>query len=125
MTGFIIRRLLQLPLVLFTVVVVTFALVWLIPGNPMLQEGRQPPPEVVEAMNRQYQLDSPVTFFGGYLARVSGVGWVLGWNDTPFDLGPSMRHPDWTVNEIIGAGFPISATIGLGAIAIALVIGTE
>lgn len=124
MTSFIIRRLLQLPLVLLAVIMVTFALVWLIPGNPMLQEGRQPPPEVVEAMNRQYQLDSPVRFFGGYLSRVTGVGWVLGWNEKPFDLGPSMRHPDWTVNEIISAGFPISATIGLGAIAIALVIGT-
>jgi len=124
MTSFIIRRLLQLPLVLLAVIVVTFALVWLIPGNPMLQEGRQPPPEVVEAMNRQYQLDSPVRFLGGYLSRVTGVGWVLGWNEKPFDLGPSMRHPDWTVNEIISAGFPISATIGLGAIAIALVIGT-
>lgn len=122
--GFIIRRLLQLPLVLFVVVALTFSLVWLIPGNPMLQEGRQPPQEIVDAMNRQYQLDSPVTFFGGYVARVTGIGWVMGWNDAPFDLGPSMRNPDWTVNEIIGAGFPISATIGLGAIAIALIIGT-
>lgn len=124
MAGMIVRRLLQLPLVLLAIIVVTFALLWMIPGNPMLQEGRQPPAEVVDAMNRQYQLDSPVTFFGGYLARVTGVGWAMGWNDAPFDLGPSMRHPDWTVNEIIGAGFPVSATIGIGAIAIALVLGT-
>ena len=66
MMGFIIRRLLQLPLVLFVVVALTFFLVWLIPGNPMLQEGRQPPQEIVDAMNRQYQLDSPVTFFGDH-----------------------------------------------------------
>ena len=111
-------------MVLLCVVVVTFTLVWLIPGNPMQNEGRQPPPEVAEAMDRQYSLDSPVAFLGGYLAHISGVGWVLGWNETPFDFGPSMRHPDWTVNEIIRAGFPVSATIGLGAIAIALVIGT-
>ncbi|MSR45218.1 MAG: ABC transporter permease [Phycisphaerales bacterium] len=124
MTAFILRRLLQLPLVLLAIVVATFGLLWLIPGNPMLQDGRQPPPEIVEAMNRQYQLDRPAAFLGGYLAQISGVGWVMGWNDTPFDLGPSMRHPDWTVNEIIGAGFPVSATIGLGAIATALVIGT-
>ncbi|MSQ91085.1 MAG: ABC transporter permease [Phycisphaerales bacterium] len=124
MTAFIIRRLLQVPLVLLAIVVVTFSLVWLIPGNPMLQDGRQPPPEIVEAMNRQYQLDRPVAFLGQYLAQVSGVGWLLGWDAVPFDLGPSMRHPDWTVNEIIGAGFPVSATIGLGAIAIALFIGT-
>ncbi len=124
MMHMIARRLLQLPFVLLAVVVVTFALVWLIPGNPMQNEGRQPPPEVAEAMNRQYSLDSPMTFLGEYLARVSGVGWVLGKTTTPFDFGPSMRHPDWTVNEIIAAGFPVSATIGLGAIAIALVIGT-
>ncbi len=123
MTAQIIRRLLQLPVVLLLVLTVTFALLWLIPGNPMENEGRRPPPEIAEAMARQYQLDSPITFFGGYLARVSGVGWVLGWHDHPFDLGPSLRHPDWTVNEIVAAGLPVSATIGLGAILIALVIG--
>ncbi|MSR29572.1 MAG: ABC transporter permease [Phycisphaerales bacterium] len=124
MIALVIRRLLQLPLVLATVLAVTFALVWLIPGNPMENEGRQPPPEIAAAMARQYALDSPVSFFGSYLARVSGAGWVLGWHDRPFDLGPSLRHPDWTVNEIIAAGFPVSASLGLGAMAIALVIGT-
>ncbi len=124
MMHLIARRLLQLPLVLLAVIVITFALVWLIPGNPMQNEGRQPPAEVVEAMNRQYQLDTPASFLGGYLARVSGVGWVLGWNTQLVDFGPSMRHPDWTVNEIISAGLPISATIGFGAIAIALFVGT-
>ena len=118
------RRLLQLPLVVAGVLVVTFALMWIIPGNPMEQEGRQPPPEIQRAMAKQYQLDIPVAFLGGYAARVSGVGWVMGWHDRPFDLGPSMRHPDWTVNEIIAAGFPISATIGLGAIFFAIIIGT-
>ncbi len=124
MTTLVVRRLLQVPLVVASVLVITFALIWLIPGNPMEQEGRRPPPEIERAMAAQYQLDSPAAFLGAYAARVSGVGWVLGWNDRPFDLGPSMRHPDWTVNEIIAAGFPVSATIGLGAILIALVIGT-
>lgn len=124
MTTLILRRLIQLPAVLFCVLLVTFALLWIIPGNPMENEGRRPTAEIAAAMNKQYQLDSPVAFFSGYLARTSSVAWAMGWHDTPFDLGPSMRHPDWSVNEIISAGFPISATIGIGAMLIALVIGT-
>ena len=39
------------------------------------------------------------------------MAWALGSHPRPFDLGPSLRHPDWTVNEIIAAGFPVSMLV--------------
>lgn len=124
MSALIARRLLQLPIVLGLILTITFALLWIIPGNPMENEGRRPSAEVAEAMRRQYQLDQPGTFLAQYALRASSIAWIAGSHPVPFDLGPSMRHPDWSVNEIIAAGLPVSATIGLGAIAIALIVGS-
>jgi oligopeptide transport system permease protein len=120
----VLRRLVQVPLVLAAVLLVTFALAWLVPGNPLEQEGRRPPPEIAAAMRAQYRLDDPGAFLVDYASKASGVAWVMGAHPRPFDFGPSLRHPDWTVNEIIAAGFPVSATLGIGAILLALAIGT-
>ena len=124
MMAMIARRLAQVPLVLAAVMVITFALAWLVPGNPLEQEGRRPPPEIADAMRAQYRLDDPASFLVDYASKASGVAWAIGLHPRPFDLGPSLRHPDWTVNEIISAGFPVSATLGIGAILVALAIGT-
>ncbi|MDA1008044.1 MAG: ABC transporter permease [Planctomycetota bacterium] len=123
MTRLIFFRLLQAPLIVFAIMTIAFTLSWVVPGNPLEDEGRAPPPEVQAAMLKQYDLDDPLVFYGQYLARASGVAWIAGRSPAPFDLGPSLRHPDWTVNEIIASGFPISASLGLLAIEIALVIG--
>jgi len=124
MTGLIIRRLLQLPIILFAIYTITFCLAWLIPGNPLQNpEGRQPPPEVQQAMLEQYKLDSPWRFYWDYLGKATGVSWVLGAHDRPFDLGPSLTHQDWTVNEILAAGLPVSITLGLLAMLLACAIG--
>ncbi len=124
MLTLIIRRLLQLPLIVFVVYTLTFCLAWLVPGSPLESaDGRRPPAEVEEAMRRQYRLDSPVAFFVDYLGKASGASWVLGRHPRPFDLGPSLRHPDWSVNEILAAGLPVSMTLGLTAILMACVLG--
>jgi oligopeptide transport system permease protein len=39
------------------------------------------------------------------------------------DLGPSFQYRDWTVNELIGRGLPVSLRIGLSAILLALMFG--
>lgn len=125
MTGFVLRRLLQLPFILLAIYTIAFALVWVVPGNPFeAAEGRRPPPEMQEAMRAQYRLDDPVGFYLDYLGKASGVSWALGRADRPFDLGPSLAHPDWTVNSIIADGVPVSLSIGLAAIAIAVAVGT-
>jgi len=124
MTALIVRRLLQLPIILLVIYTVTFCLAWLIPGNPLENpEGRQPPAEVQQAMLERYNLHSPTAFYFDYLGKASGVSYVLGMNDTPFDLGPSLTHQDWSVGEILASGLPVSMTLGLAAILIALVIG--
>jgi oligopeptide transport system permease protein len=41
----------------------------------------------------------------------------------PFDLGPSLRQPDWTVNEILADALPVSVTLGATAMLLAMAIG--
>jgi oligopeptide transport system permease protein len=124
MLRLVVHRLIQLPLILLAIYTITFCLAWLIPGNPLEKpEGRRPPPEVEQAMLEQYRLDSPWAFYWDYLGKVSGVAWALGRHDRPFDFGPSLQHQDWSVNEILGAGLPVSVTLGFAAILIGCAIG--
>ena len=124
MLSLFLRRLALIPPLLLAMYTITFALAWLIPGNPLDNpEGRRPPPEVVEAMKKQYRLDDPVAFYFEYLGKASGVNWVLGNAPRPFDLGPSLRQPDWTVNEILRDALPVSVTLGCAAMLLALMIG--
>ncbi|RLS91887.1 MAG: ABC transporter permease [Planctomycetota bacterium] len=120
----IVRRLIQLPFIVLAVYTLTFVLAWSIPGNPLENpEGRRPSAEIVEAMKRQYKLDDPVAFYFDYLGKASGVSYVIGLHDRPFDLGPSLKQPDWSVNEILWTGLPVSITLGMSAMLIALTIG--
>ena len=123
MSALILRRLLQLPIILLVIYTVTFSLAWLIPGNPLEKEGRRPPEEIVNAMREQYKLDSPWSFYWDYLGKASGVSWMIGAHDRPFDLGPSLTHENWGVGEILSAGLPVSITLGLAAILLACIIG--
>ncbi len=114
MTWLILRRLIQLPLILAVVFAVTFTLVWVLPGNPLDRaDGRRPPPEVEQAMKARYNLDSPTKFVVGYLK-----GAVVG------DFGPSLQYKGQEVGTIIGKGLPVSASLGLAALVVALLLGT-
>ena len=117
-------RLVQLPFILLAVYSLTFLLAWQIPGNPLEKDGRMPPKEVMEQMEAQYNLDDPVAFYGDYIWKASGLAWVSGERDGPiFNLGPSLRHENWTVNNILIAQLPVSMAVGLCAILLALFIG--
>lgn len=121
---FIGRRLLQVPIILLAIYTIAFSLAWLAPGNPLSQpDGRRPLPEIEEAMRKRYKLDDPVEFYFDYLGKATGVSWVFGYADRPFDLGPSLKQPGWSVNEILADGVPVSLTIGLAAMLIALGVG--
>lgn len=77
MTTMILRRLVQLPIILLIIYSITLALAWAVPGNPLDKgEGRQPPPEVMEAMSRQYNLDRFDRFYFSYLYNVTGARWL-------------------------------------------------
>lgn len=132
MTGFLLKRLAQLPLIVLAVYTITFLLAWALPGSAVMNdEGRAPPQSVIEAMEAQYNLDDPVVFYTEYLANASGARWALsrvGLMTAPpgapvFDFGPSLRYEDWTVNEIIAGALPVSIVLGLAAILIATVLG--
>ncbi len=144
MIGIILRRLAQLPVILLVIYTITLTLAWAIPGNPLENpEGRQPPPEVIEQMQRQYNLDSYPRFYWSYLESVTGVKYARDWlggdiaqaaqsatdaGTAPptryiFDFGPSLEYDDWNVNEIIATSLPVSVALGSAAIVIALVIG--
>lgn len=124
MLPLITRRLVQLPLIVLVVYTITFMLAWLIPGNPLENpEGRRPSPEIVAAMEQQYDLDDPVDFYFSYLGKATGISWLMGDSDHPFDLGPSLKQPDRSVNQILAAGLPVSLELGFTAILLATVIG--
>ncbi|QQS08742.1 MAG: ABC transporter permease [Phycisphaerales bacterium] len=137
MLALITRRLLLLPVLLLAVYTIVLALAWAIPGNPLDKpEGRRPSPEVVEAMQAQYNLDSFPRFYTSYLTHITGVAWARSRLDTPtsnatlhaerdiFDFGPSLSYKDQRVGSIIAASLPVSVTIGAAAMLIALVVGT-
>lgn len=114
MAALILRRLLQLPLILAVVFIVTLTLAWVVPGDPLSRDdGRRPDPAVEEAMRRQYNLDNPVRFGVSYLG-----GLLRG------DLGPSLQYQDQRVGDIIAQNLPVSARLGVAALCLALLIGT-
>ncbi|MDP7030418.1 MAG: ABC transporter permease [Phycisphaerales bacterium] len=125
MRRMVLSRLAQVPLILLAVYTLTFALAWLIPGNPLQRdEGRRPPAAIAEAMQAQWNLDDPWTFYWSYLGDVSGVSWLLGdRTGAVLEFGPSLRHENWTVGEIISGQLPVSMTLGLAAMVLAVVGG--
>lgn len=113
MLRFIAWRLAQLPVILLVIFLVTFTLAWWIPGNPLENPDKPVPPEIAEAMLRQYKLDSPWSFLRSYTVSVVTKG----------DLGPSLQYRDQTVNQIIADGLPVSVEVGFTALILALIIG--
>ena len=114
MLHLIASRLLQLPLILAVVFAVTFSLVWVMPGSPLDRKGeRQLAPEVRRAMEARYNLDSRASFVTGYLGGL-----------TKGDFGPSLQYRGRTVAEILGQGLPVSMSLGVAALAVAVFLGT-
>jgi oligopeptide transport system permease protein len=112
MLALTVRRLVAAIPTLIAIVAAAFLLMKAAPGGPFTLE-RQLPPEIEQRMQEKFGLDLPVhqqllNYLGG-LARG--------------DFGPSMTYKDKNVIEIIAEGAPTSALLGLGAMALALLIG--
>ncbi len=110
LTSGIVRRIGRLILISFGVMCVTFGLIRMIPGDPvLLMLGTQATPENVAALRHQLGLDGTILEqFVSYVANL-----------THGDLGVSMATHQ-SVNAIIGRTLPV--TLSLIAVAVAMAI---
>ncbi|HTD10641.1 MAG TPA: ABC transporter permease subunit [Steroidobacteraceae bacterium] len=112
MLRYALRRIGGLIPTLLVIISVSFCIVRLAPGGPFDQEQTLSP-AVRANLDRLYGLDQPLSAqYGRYLR-----GLLHG------DFGPSLSQRDFTVTELIAQGLPVSVTVGLLAILLALLIG--
>jgi oligopeptide transport system permease protein len=114
MIRFIAWRLVQFPIVLGIIYLVTFLLAWVAPGSPFERTERVVPPEVLRHLQEQFHAQHWYQFLGYYPVKVLTTG----------DFGPSMAYLGWSVNDILKASLPVSVTIGFIALGIATVLGS-
>ncbi len=112
MLRFIIRRLLiMIPMVLI-VITLTWGLIRLAPGSFYTTERRLPP--AIEANIRaKYGLNRP--WFVQYWKTISHIA-VL-------DFGNSLKYEGQSVNTILARALPVSASLGLLAYILAVIVG--
>ncbi len=108
-----LKRLLSAIPTLLVVVAVSFFMMRIAPGGPFTSD-RNLPPAIEANIAARYHLDDPLPVqFLRYLGDV-----VQG------DFGPSYKIRDFTVTELILQGLPVSATIGLSSLILAIFIGS-
>ncbi|HVF30126.1 MAG TPA: ABC transporter permease [Pyrinomonadaceae bacterium] len=112
MFGFIIRRLLIIIPMAVLVVSLTWVLIRIAPGNFYSSE-KTLPPAIEENIRRKYGLDKP--WYQQYGIMIANV--VRG------DFGDSLKYQGESVNDIIWRHLPYSATIGILAYILALMVG--
>ena len=112
MARFIWIRLLQAVPVLLAVITFTFFLIRFAPGGPFDSE-KAVIPEVKRALEAQYHLDQPLLAQYGHYLKDLAHG----------DFGPSFKYPGRSVIELIAAGFPATAELGLYALLVAVLLG--
>ncbi|RHW34972.1 ABC transporter permease [Lysinibacillus yapensis] len=112
MLRYICKRLIYILMALFIIVTATFFLMRLAPGSPFASE-RAFPPKIEAQLNAKYGLDNP---------------WYIQYKDylvdtISFDFGESMKYKGRSTNDIISESFPISLTLGIEAMILAVGIG--
>ncbi|MFF2794516.1 MULTISPECIES: ABC transporter permease [Lysinibacillus] len=112
MIKYILKRLMYILLALFVIVTATFFLLRLAPGNPFASE-RNFPPQIEEKLNETYGLNNP---------------WYIQYKDylidaATFDFGESMKYKARSTNDMIAEGFPVSLTLGIEAMLLAIGFG--
>lgn len=112
MVRFLVSRILQGVVVIVAVIVITFLLLKASPGGPFNKE-REMPPHVREMLEAYYGLDKPWPV--QLWRHIKGYA--------TFHFPESLKMPGRGVDEIIRQGFPVSVSIGLPALGIALMLG--
>lgn len=113
MIRFLAKRILWMVLTLWIVFTISFILMRQVPGGPLHQE-RAVEPHIQANLERRYQLDKPlIEQYWLSLSRTARL-----------DFGPCFKMGDFTVNDVIAQGLPVSASLGILALSFALVLGT-
>lgn len=112
MANYLYRRLLAAIPTLLALVTLAFFLVRFAPGGPFDHE-RTLPPEIEANLNAKYHFDESLP--KQYLRYLGNM--LRG------DLGPSFQYQDYTVNELIAAGLPVSMLLGGLSVLLALLLG--
>ena len=112
MGRYIIKRVLLAIVTVLVICAITFFLMHAVPGGPFNRE-KALSQATIDALNARYNLDKPLTTqFFMYMKQLLKGDW-----------GVSLKNGR-DINSIIADSFPISARLGLQAIAVALVCGT-
>jgi peptide/nickel transport system permease protein len=113
MARYLIRRILATLPVLVGVVIVTFALARLIPGDPCTaQLGEKATPAICARFNADKGLDKPVVVQLGIFIRDVLTG----------DLGTSIRF-NRSITQLIAERLPVTIELGIVALLIAIAVG--
>jgi oligopeptide transport system permease protein len=113
MLGYIGRRLLVMIPVFFGATLLIYAMVFLLPGDPIAALGgdRALSPAVVAQLREQYHLNDP--FWLQYLKYLQGIA--------RGDLGQSFSG--LPVSEVMAQAFPVTIRLALIALAVEAVLG--
>ena len=113
MIVFVLKRLAIAIPTLLVLIVLSFILMKIAPGNPFTGE-KNLPRDVLNNIYARYGLDKPM-----WQQLVEYV-----WNIVVhFDFGPSFKYKDRSVNDIIAQGFPVTLTYGFWAFLLASTVG--
>lgn len=112
MKNFFISRLLQAIPTLFVIATLTFFMTRFAPGGPF-DSDKAIPEEIKIKLQSHFGLNLPI--FDQYLLYMKNL--LAG------DLGPSFKYVGWDVSELIQLAFPVSLSLGVSALLIALLIG--
>ena len=112
MRKLLLSRLLQAIPTLWVIATLTFFMTRFAPGGPFDSE-KAIAEEIRVKLESHFGLDRPL--FEQYLIYLKNL--MQG------DLGPSFKYPEWDVSELIATAFPVSLTLGILSLLIALCIG--
>lgn len=112
MLRYLLRRLLGAIPTLLVIATLAFLLLHAAPGGPFDADKRMLP-EIQRAIEARYHLNEPL--WRQYLRYLADLAHG--------DLGPSFQYRGTSVNEIIAQGLPVDVTVGLSALALALLLG--
>ena len=116
MFKFILKRLGYMFVTLWIVATITFMLIHAIPGDPLASMARKLPEQIRMNFYAKYGLDKPVIVqYGRFMKNIVLHG----------DLGESLAYQGRSVTGVIKLHAPVSARLGVQAVAMGFFIGVS